>query len=346
MTPLLDVRHLAVSLPGADGSPLPVIHDATLHVGRGEIVGIAGESGSGKSMTAQALLGLLPENAQVSGSAVLDGETELVGLDERGWQGVRGVRIAMVFQDATAALHPMLTVGRQLTEHLRHHLGLDRRGAERRALELLDRVRIPGGRGALRTYPHQLSGGMRQRVAIASALACEPELLIADEPTTALDVTVQAGILELFDELRRESDLSVLFITHDLGVLSALTTRAYVFYAGRVMESGPTGELLLRPRHPYTAALLRARPHADDSWEVRGGTAAEAQPNGSKRPLPMTTIPGSAVTPATAPPGCPFAPRCGYTEDGCTSEVPAMTAVASGHHVACRVLPDLTEVPG
>nr|WP_174257740.1 ABC transporter ATP-binding protein [Phytoactinopolyspora alkaliphila] len=342
---MLDVRHLAVSLPGAGGQVLPVIHDATLQVSRGEIVGIAGESGSGKSMTAQALLGLLPERAQVSGSAVLDGNTELVGRSGRAWRTVRGTRIAMVFQDATAALHPMLTVGRQLTEHMREHLGLDRRAAEARALDLLDRVRIPGGRGALRSYPHQLSGGMRQRVAIASALACEPELLIADEPTTALDVTVQAGILELFDELRRESGLSVLFITHDLGVLAALTVRAYVFYAGRVMESGPTGELLLRPRHPYTAALLHARPHADDSWTLPEDGVTRPDEAAERRTQPLVTIPGSAVSPAAAPPGCPFAPRCAYAEAACTGELPPVTEVRPGHAVACRVLPDLTEVP-
>ena len=253
MTRLLDVQDLAVALPAAGGGTVPVIHHASLHVDEGEIVGIAGESGSGKSMTAQALLGLLPAGADVRGRATLGG-TDLLALRGAQWNSVRGSQIAMVFQDATSALHPMLTIGRQLTEHMRLHLGLDRRSANRRAAELLDQVRIPEPERTLRAYPHQFSGGMRQRVAIAAALACNPRLLIADEPTTALDVTVQAGILELLDELRRETGLSVLFITHDLGVLAALTARSYVFYAGRVMEHAPTTDLLLEPRHPYTAA--------------------------------------------------------------------------------------------
>ena len=334
MTRLLDVQDLAVALPAAGGGTVPVIHHASLHVDEGEIVGVAGESGSGKSMTAQALLGLLPADADVRGRATLGG-TDLLALRGAQWNSVRGSQIAMVFQDATSALHPMLTIGRQLTEHMRLHLGIDRRTANRRAAELLDQVRIPEPERTLRAYPHQFSGGMRQRVAIAAALACNPRLLIADEPTTALDVTVQAGILELLDELRRETGLSVLFITHDLGVLAALTTRSYVFYAGRVMEHAPTTDLLLEPRHPYTAALLRARPHADDTWGA-AGTRGEHR---------LTTIPGTPATPATAGPGCPFAPRCTFRQDRCTSSPPPLVEAGPHRTVACVVRPDLQEVP-
>jgi oligopeptide/dipeptide ABC transporter ATP-binding protein len=319
MTPLLQTRNLAVALPGPHG-PVAVVHDASLTVGAGEIVGLAGESGSGKSLTAQALLGLLPPGARVSGAADFAG-TNLLGLGATQWQRVRGARIAMVFQDPTAALHPMLTVGRQLTEHMRIHLGLDRSAARRRAVELLERVRIPNPRAALRAYPHQFSGGMRQRVAIAIALACKPQLLIADEPTTALDVTVQAGILALLEHLRAETGLAILVITHDLGVLSALAARSYVFYAGRVMESGPTADILLRPRHPYTAALLGARPGA-------AGTA-------------LRPIPGTPVTPGQAPPGCPFEPRCGFARPECRTRPPAPEVVGPDRLSACVVHPNL-----
>ncbi|HEX5594485.1 MAG TPA: ABC transporter ATP-binding protein [Micromonosporaceae bacterium] len=321
MAPLLDVNHLAVRLPGPRGS-VPILHDVSLTVSEGELVGIAGESGCGKSMTAQTLLGLLPPDAEVSGSARFAG-TELLHLDPKGWQRVRGAGIAMVFQDPTAALHPMLTVGRQLTEHMRTHLRMRRRAATRRAVELLDQVRIPDPERALAAYPHQFSGGMRQRVAIASALAAKPRLLIADEPTTALDVTVQAGILALLDRLRRETGLAVAFITHDLGVLSALTTRSYVFYSGRVVETGPTGALLTAPRHPYTAALLGARPH------------------GRQKIGTLTPIPGSPPTAGELPPGCAFAPRCAYVTDACRADVPPLTPVGGDRATACVIRPDL-----
>lgn len=329
---LLRVQDLAVALPASGGGHVPVIHQASLEVEPGEIVGIAGESGSGKSMTAQALLGLLPDGAQVSGSATLDG-VDLLGLRGAQWNTVRGSQIAMVFQDATAALHPMLTIGTQLTEHVRRHLRLDRKAARARAVELLDQVRIPEPERALRSYPHQFSGGMRQRVAIASALAAQPRLLIADEPTTALDVTVQAGILELFDELRRDMGLSVVFITHDLAVLAALTARTYVFYAGRVMETARTPQVLLHPRHPYTGALLRARPHADEQWH-----GAEDRTDHKPR---LQTIPGIPATPASAGPGCPFAPRCDFREDRCTEAVPPLALVGDDHHSACLVNPNM-----
>ena len=318
---LLQTTGLSVTLRGPDGA-LPVIKSLDLRVGRGEIVGIAGESGSGKSLTALTLLNLLPAGARVEGSMVFDG-TELTGLNRSGWQRVRGAGIAMVFQDSSAALHPMLPVGLQLTEHMRVALHLDRKGARARAIELLEQVRIPHPERALRAYPHQFSGGMRQRIAIAIALACRPKLLIADEPTTALDVTVQAGILALLDELRREHNLAVLFITHDLGVLSSLTQRAYVFYAGRVMENGAASDVLTRPAHPYTHALLGARPHGLSTTHT------------------LHAIPGVPVLPGQEPPGCPFAPRCRFAEDRCSSAVPPITPIGNERMLACVVAPDL-----
>jgi oligopeptide/dipeptide ABC transporter ATP-binding protein len=227
----------------------------------------------------------------------------------------------MVFQDPMNSLHPMLTIGRQLTEHVRLHLGFHRRAAEARALELLEQVRIPDGREALHAYPHQFSGGMRQRIAIAIALACRPKLLIADEPTTALDVTVQAGILRLLDRLRRENDLAVILITHDLGVMSAIADRVSIFYAGRVMETGPREEVLRRPRHPYTRALLDALPHP----ELRGNQ-------------PLVAISGSPPNPGSIPPGCPFHPRCDHAREDCRTRVPELVAI-NGRALACPVDP-------
>ncbi len=317
---LLDIKDLTVSLPGRSGD-VPIIRGVDLHIAPGEIVGIAGESGSGKSLTAQTLLGLLPEGAKIGGSITFAGR-ELIGNDAKAWRAVRGSGISMVFQDSSSALHPMLTVGLQLTEHMRAVLGVDRRAARLRAIELLDQVRIPHPEKALKSYPHQFSGGMRQRIAIAIALACKPKLLIADEPTTALDVTVQAGILALLDQLRRDNDLAVLFITHDLGVLSSLAQRSYVFYAGQVMESGPTGEVLTSPDHPYTSALLNARPHG------LGHTGT------------LRAIKGIPVAAGAAPAGCPFAPRCDYAQDICHDR-PPLVMTTPGRLLACAVAPDL-----
>jgi len=245
---LLEVENLTVALPTRAGYR-NAVDDLSLTVGLGEVVGIAGESGSGKTMTALSLFGLLPNGARVTGSARLDG-TDLLALRGRRLRDVRGRQVAMVSQDPSASLHPILTIGTQLTEHMRHHLGVSKSEAATRAAALLDTVRIPDPEQALGAYPGQFSGGMRQRIAIAVALAAEPRLLVADEPTTALDVTVQAGILRLLDRLCRERDLSVIVITHDLGVMSALARRVYVMYAGRLAEAGDTSRLLTRPRHP------------------------------------------------------------------------------------------------
>jgi oligopeptide/dipeptide ABC transporter ATP-binding protein len=227
----------------------------------------------------------------------------------------------MVFQDPMTSLHPMLTVGRQLTEHVRRHLGLGRHDAAQRAIELLEQVRIPDPSSALHSYPHQFSGGMRQRIAIAIALACGPRLLIADEPTTALDVTVQAGILRLLDRLRHEHELSVVLITHDLAVMSSIADSVSIFYAGRVVESGPREGLLQHPRHPYTRALLDALPHPE-----------------AARDVPLVAIKGTPPTPQQIPAGCPYHPRCAYALDVCTTHDPPLVRV-DGRRLACHVDP-------
>ena len=317
MSALLEVRDLRVRLPSSGGHAAAV-DGVSFAVDRGAVLGIAGESGSGKTMTGLALLGLTPHGARVTGSAVLDG-VELVGLSGRALRDVRGARLAMVFQDPLTSLHPMLTVERQLTEHVRHHERASRRVARARAVELLDAVRIPDPDRALRAYPHQFSGGLRQRIAIAMALAGRPELLIADEPTTALDVTVQAGILRLLDRLRRETGLAMIAVTHDLGVLSALADDVAVFYAGRIVERGAREQVLGAPRHPYTRGLLDALPEAG-----RAG---------------MRPIGGSAPALGETPPGCPFHPRCPYAEEVCPREMPPLAPVDDGRALACHVDP-------
>ena len=261
MTALLEVEGLRVRLPTPAGR-VTVVDGIDYHVEPGEVFGIAGESGSGKTMSVLALMGLLPPGAAVEGSAVFAGR-DLLRLPPRALREICGRELAMVFQDPMTSLHPMLSVGTQLTEHVRSHLGLGRKAAAARAVELLREVRIPDPEGSLHAYPHQFSGGMRQRIAIAIALACGPKLLVADEPTTALDVTVQAGIIRLLDRLRRESGLAIVLISHDLGVLSAIADRVAVFYAGRIVEGGVRADVLARPRHPYTRGLLDALPHPE-----------------------------------------------------------------------------------
>jgi oligopeptide/dipeptide ABC transporter ATP-binding protein len=316
---LLAVEGLRVKLPTPAGFAT-VVDGVDYQVEQAQVFGVAGESGSGKTMSMLALLGLLPPGSVVEGRATFAG-TDLLRLSARELRAVSGLEIGMVFQDPMTSLHPMLTIGRQLTEHVQLHLGLDRRAATRRAEELLDVVRIPDPASALRAYPHQFSGGMRQRIAIAIALACRPRLLIADEPTTALDVTVQAGILRLLDRLRREQELSVILITHDLAVMSSLADRVSIFYAGRVVESGSRAEVLQHPRHPYTRALLDALPHPE-----------------AERDTPLIAIKGTPPTPQRIPPGCPYHPRCPYAVDVCTTDDPPLAPV-NGRRLACHVDP-------
>jgi len=238
-----------------------ILRGVNLSLEAGRIQGLAGESGSGKTMTGLAVMGLLPSGSRVTGS-ITYGDLELVGLSARRRNALRGTAMAMVFQDPSTSLHPMLSVSAQLTDHLRHHLGISRGAARDRAVELLDTVRIPDPAGALRRYPHQFSGGQRQRIAIAIALACSPRILIADEPTTALDVTVQAGVLHLLRDLASEMGLAVLLVTHDLGVMSAVADRVAVMQHGEVVENGERHQVFTAPAHPYTASLLASLPGA------------------------------------------------------------------------------------
>ncbi len=323
MTSLLDVEGLRVRLP-TPGGLVTIVDGVSYDVEPAQVFGIAGESGSGKTMSVLALLGLLPPGAVVEGRAAFDGR-DLLRLRARDLRRVAGREIGMVFQDPLTALHPMLSIGKQLTEHVRRRLGLNRRAAARHAIDLLEQVRIPDPQGALHSFPHQFSGGMRQRIAIAIALACGPKLLIADEPTTALDVTVQAGIIRLLDRLRREAELSVLLITHDLGVMSSIADRISVFYAGRLVESAGRAELLQRPRHPYTRALLDALPHPESAGE-----------------RPLVAISGRPPNPRQIPSGCAFHPRCPHALDSCVRNVPELVRV-NGHVFACPVDPFAAE---
>jgi oligopeptide transport system ATP-binding protein len=315
MAPMLEVEDLIVSLPSKRG-PQAAVDGLSFTVDSGEIVGIAGESGSGKTMTAMTLLGLLPHGARTTGSVRFDGE-HLLGRTSKSMRSIRGRQIAMVAQDPSTALHPILPVGTQLTEHMRYHLGLSKSEARGRAIDLLATVRIPDPEQALGSHPGQFSGGMRQRIAIAVALAAEPRLLLADEPTTALDVTVQAGILRLLDRLRRERGLAVVIITHDLGVMSALADRIYVMYGGRLAESGSRQLVLERPRHPYTRGLLDALPHPETE--------------GAK----LRPIAGSPPSLGMVPPGCPFHPRCDYAQPECRTRRPRPVAIDHDRWLAC-----------
>ena len=310
---LLRVEDLTVALPTRSGYA-KAVDGMSFAVDTGEVMGIAGESGSGKTITALSLFGLLPHGARVTGSIRLDG-TELTSLSGKQLRTVRGRQIAMVSQDPATSLHPILPIGTQLTEHMRHHLEVSKDEALIRAAGLLETVRIPDPEQALRSYPGQFSGGMRQRIAIAVALAAEPRLLVADEPTTALDVTVQAGILRLLDRLCRERGMAVIVITHDLGVMSATSRRLFVMYAGRLAEAGPTSELLARPRHPYTRGLLDALP----------------QESGA----PLVPIGGSPPSLGQVPAGCPFHPRCTYARPSCAIDRPDPERVAEQHLLAC-----------
>ena len=313
--PLLKVSELTIALPTRSGYH-NAVDGLSFTVDAGQVTGLAGESGSGKTITALSLFGLLPPGARITGSIRLDG-AELLGLTSKQLRAIRGRQIAMVSQDPATALHPILPIGTQLTEHMRHHLGVSKAEARSRAAGLLETVRIPDPQHALRCYPGQFSGGMRQRIAIAIALAAEPRLVVADEPTTALDVTVQAGILRLLDRLCRERAMAVMVITHDLAVMSATARRLYVMYAGRLAEAGPTAQLLGSPRHPYTRGLLDALPHPGP------GSA------------PLVPIDGSPPSLGHVPDGCPFHPRCRHARPSCATDRPEPEPIADGHLLAC-----------
>jgi peptide/nickel transport system ATP-binding protein len=318
---LLDVRNLHVRFNTPEGV-LDAVRDLSYTIARGEALGLVGESGTGKSVGALTLLGLLPPNAQVvSGSARFDNE-ELIGRDEIEMRSIRGKRIGIVFQDPLSSLNPVLRIGHQITEALQKHLHLSQSAARRRAVELLHMVGIADPSRRFEDYPHQLSGGMQQRVMIAIALSCEPTLLIADEPTTALDVTTQAQILDLLRKLRADLRMSVLLITHNLGVVAGLTDRIAIMYAGRIVEAGPTAQVLQSPRHPYTIGLLRSIARLDRNRNAKL-VAIEGAPPRLDRPLE----------------GCPFTPRCAYAVERCAVDDPPLAEVEDKQATACWVNP-------
>jgi len=323
LTPALQVQGLTVRFDTDDG-PVHAVRSVDLEVGRGELVALLGESGSGKSVTARAVLGLAGAGAEVSADVLSVAGTDVLALAPRQLRAIRGERVSLVMQDALSALNPVLTVGDQIAEVLRVHRGLGRAAATARATELLGLVGIPAPGRRVRDYPHQFSGGMRQRILIAMAIALEPELLIADEPTTALDVTVQAQVLELIDDLRRRLGMAVLLITHDLGVVMETSDRVAVMYAGRVVETGATHEVLSEPRHPYTEALLRSVPS-------RAGRDR------------LVTIPGSPPRPTGVPDGCSFHPRCRLAVAECRVVRPELLTVGRARSAACHRSDELAQ---
>jgi oligopeptide/dipeptide ABC transporter ATP-binding protein len=318
MAPLLEVRNLETHFHTQDGV-VKAVDGVSFYVNRGETLGIVGESGCGKSVTSLSIMRLIPNPpGKIAGGQILfDGE-DLLQASEQEMRHIRGNRIAMIFQDPMTSLNPVLSVGRQITESLELHLKLSRREAHNRAAELLDMVGIPSALKRLDNYPHQFSGGMRQRVMIAMALSCNPELLIADEPTTALDVTIQAQILELINRLKEELETAVIIITHDLGVVAGMADRVTVMYAGKVVEEGKTGELFGNPRMPYTIGLLRSIPRLDDS---RG-----------RKLNPIRGLPPSLID---LPQLCPFSPRCDFVGEACLSQTPPLRSVGQDHRAAC-----------
>ncbi len=317
---LLRVEDLRVTLPTARG-PAAALRGVSFELERGQTLGLIGESGCGKSLTALAVMGLLPEGAVVQGTVHFEGRN-LLALDDAAMCRVRGRRIGMVFQEPMTALNPLHTIGRQVAEPLRLHLGLSAAAARAQALRLLERVQLPNAKTRLDAYPHQLSGGQRQRVVIAIALACGPALLVADEPTTALDVTLQREVLQLIESLVREDGMALLLISHDLALMADSVQRLLVMYGGTVVESGATADVLRRAAHPYTRGLIAARPRLGQGRSR--GVAGR-----------LATIPGRVPELADLPPGCPFAERCSLALDACRAAAPQPVMLGPDHHARC-----------
>ena len=323
MSMLLEVRRLSIAYRTRLGV-LPVLHDVSFSLAAGQTLGLVGESGSGKSQIALALMGLLPANAEVQGGLVFEGR-DVLALNPRERRALRGARMGLIFQDPMTSLNPHLTIGLQLAEVLEQHRGASRSAALLEAQHMLDAVRIPEAARRLKQYPHELSGGQRQRVMIAMMLLAKPVLLIADEPTTALDVTVQAEILKLLAQLKREMGLSLLMISHDLGVMADIADEMLVLYAGRVMEQGAAGTVLSHPAHPYTRALLACRPRLDSPLYLTRGEQ-------------LPSINGAPPRAGMQPQGCPFSSRCMQAEPRCAVLPAALRVDASGRMAACHLL--------
>jgi peptide/nickel transport system ATP-binding protein len=325
--PLLEVTDLRIRLQTQRG-PADAVRGVSFSLARGETLGLIGESGCGKSITAMALLGLLPESAVVSGHIRLNGR-EMVGQPDADWCSIRGDRIGMIFQEPMTALNPVHTIGHQIAEPLRLHRGASASDARQQAIALLDRVGIADAARRIDAYPHQFSGGQRQRVTIAMALACGPDLLIADEPTTALDVTIQQQILDLISELVHERGMALLLISHDLGVIAQNVDRMLVMYGGTVVESGPTEAVFDHMAHPYTRGLFAARPRL-----------------GAPRGTRLATIGGSVPELADMPPGCPFADRCRFAAAECSATRPAPVRLGASHDAVCLRLDAVAAAAG
>ncbi|HET7855005.1 MAG TPA: ABC transporter ATP-binding protein [Gaiellaceae bacterium] len=315
--PLLSVQDLEVRFWTGRGI-IHAVNGVSFEVAPGETLGIVGESGCGKSVTSLAILGILPRAGRVTAGSVRYQGRELTGLSDDELRSIRGKEIAMIFQDPMTSLNPVLTIGKQLREALQTHFDMDHDEAQRRAAELLDQVGIPSADVRLKDYPHQFSGGMRQRAMIAMALACEPKVLIADEPTTALDVTIQAQILDLLRELVADRDTALILITHDLGVVAGMCERVNVMYAGMFVETGSARQVFARPRHPYTLGLLQSIPRLD-----------------AARKTALHPIEGAPRDMLFPPQACPFAPRCRYEVEQSRKEVPPLEEIEPGHKVAC-----------
>jgi peptide/nickel transport system ATP-binding protein len=316
--PLLEVADLSVRF-GTDDGPVHAVDRLSFTLGQGEVLGIVGESGCGKSVTCMSLTRLLPETATIDGRATFDG-VDLLGLSQKRLRQLRGSEISYVFQEPMTSLNPVFSVGRQIGEVLVRHLGVSRAAARKRTIELLELVRIPAPERRLEEFPHQLSGGMRQRVMIAMALACDPRVLVADEPTTALDVTIQAGILDLMRDIRERLGTSILLITHNLGVVADLADRVLVMYAGRKAEEAAVDELFAHPQHPYTIGLLGAIPRPYDAAEGRAR---------------LNEIPGRVPSLRELPVGCAFADRCPRADELTRTQVPELREIRPAHYVAC-----------
>jgi len=318
MTKLLEVNDLCTRFHIPEGI-VYAVNGISFHLDEGETLAVVGESGCGKSVSMMSILGLIPipPGEIVSGQAIFNNR-DLMHLPESEFEQIRGKEIAMVFQDPMTSLNPVLTIGRQITEPLRTHLGMEQEQANKSAIQLLEQVGISDANQRLGAYPHQFSGGMRQRVMLAMALACGPSLLIADEPTTALDVTIQAQIMELVLSLRSQFNMSIIWITHDLGVVAGLADRVIVMYAGYIVEEASVDDLYTNPNHPYTRALLDALPRVDQRRGER-----------------LNSIPGAPPSLLVEPSGCPFAPRCIHVMDRCRVDNPSLVLVTPGHQSAC-----------